>query len=226
MRVRDSVAVTTGASSGIGRTTALAFARTGRAVVPAARREEALGNVSSLLGAVAQPYTPAYGMPKHAVRAQSAGLRQKLPLDRGVCTVPPGTIDTPLFGHAADHTGRKAVATPTVHSPERVAQTTVGLARRPRRGAVAGPMGPSTAPRSRFMPGTGERMTAHHTDRTHLSRTESAPAGHGNLHVPVPGEGAVHGGWGGRRRTAIRRLTTAVLPARAVAGVAHRARIR
>jgi short-subunit dehydrogenase len=47
MRVRDSVVVVTGASSGIGRATALAFASKGAAVVLAARREEALREVAS-----------------------------------------------------------------------------------------------------------------------------------------------------------------------------------
>jgi short-subunit dehydrogenase len=323
MRVRDSVVVITGASSGIGRATALAFAGKGCAVVLAARREEALEavakecerhrgaralvvptdvtdaravndlarraqerfgrvdvwvnaaavtvfgpfqevpledfrrvldvnvmgyvhgaraalrvmreqgrgtlvNVSSVVGVVSQPYTHAYGMSKYAVRALSASLRQELLLEKTkhihVCTVLPATIDTPLFEHAANYTGRKPVAMPPVYSPERVARTVVDLVRVPRREVVVGPMGRSMVFESRVMPGMVERMMARQVDRTHLSRKESAPAGHGNLHVPVPGEGAVHGGWGGRRRTAMRRLTTATLLAGAVAGAARRAR--
>lgn len=323
MRVRDSVVVITGASSGIGRATALAFARKGCSVVLAARREQALEavrkeceghrgtealvvptdvtdagavddlarratehfgridvwvnaaavtvfgpfqevpledfrrvldvnvmgyvhgaraalrvmreqdrgtlvNVSSVVGVVSQPYTHAYAMSKYAVRALSASLRQELMLDKTkhihVCTVLPATIDTPLFAHAANYTGRKPVAMPPVYSPERVARTIVDLVRVPRREVVVGPMGRSMVLESRVMPGLVERTMARQVDRAHLSREEPAPAGHGNLHVPAAGEGAAHGGWGGRRRTAMRRLTTATLLAGVAAGVARRAR--
>ncbi|GGT80646.1 MULTISPECIES: SDR family oxidoreductase [Streptomyces] len=323
MRVRDSVVVITGASSGIGRATAVAFARKGCPVVLASRRAEALEavrqecerhrgaealvvptdvtdpgavddlarravhrfgridvwvncaavtvfgpfeevpledfrkvmdvnvmgyvhgaraalrvmreqgrgtliNVSSIVGLVSQPYTHAYGMSKYAVRALSSSLRQELRLDGAkdihVCTVLPATIDTPLFEHAANYSGRKPLAMPPVYSPEHVARTIVGLVRAPRREVVAGPMGRSMVLESRLMPGVAERTMARQVDRTHLSREESAPAGHGNLHVPAPGTGAAHGGWGGRRRTAMRRLTAATVLAGVVAGVARRAR--
>ncbi|MER6615742.1 SDR family oxidoreductase [Streptomyces xantholiticus] len=323
MRVRDSVVVITGASSGIGRATAVAFARKGCRVVLAARRSEALEavrrecerhrgaealvvptdvtdakavhdlargavqrfgridvwvnaaavtvfgsfeevpledfrkvmdvnvmgyvhgaraalrvmreqdrgtliNVSSIAGVVSQPYTHAYGMSKYAVRALSASLRQELQLDKAkhlhVCTVLPATIDTPLFEHAANYTGRKPLAMPPVYSPERVARAIVDLVRMPRREVVVGPMGRSMVLESRIMPGLVERMMARQVDKTHLSRKEPAPAGHGNLHVPAPGEGAAHGGWGGRRRTAMRRLTAATLMAGAAASVARRVR--
>jgi hypothetical protein len=57
---------------------------------------------------------------------------------------------------------------------------------------------------------------ARQTAKSHLDHDAKAPPTYGALHVPAPGEGAVHGGWHGRRRTAMRRTTTVAL----LAGVA------
>ena len=238
-KIEESVVVITGASSGIGRATALAFARRNAAVVLAARREnllreveaecERLGgralvvptdvtdeaavqalarravehfgrldvwvnnaavtvlgrfdetpadvyrrvietdlfgyihgaraalpsfhaqgggvliNNASMVTKLPQPYASAYVVAKHGVRGLALSLRQELSLegaaDIHVCTVMPATIDTPFFQHAGNYTGRATRAMPPVYPVEKVANTIVRLADKPRRETFVGASG-------------------------------------------------------------------------------------
>jgi short-subunit dehydrogenase len=97
-------------------------------------------NVASLVAYVGQPYTSAYVASKFAIRGLSECLRQELSdaPDIHVCTVLPGSTDTPLFQHAANYTGRAIKPIPPVEDANRVADIIVELAARPRREAFVG----------------------------------------------------------------------------------------
>ncbi|MFG1998183.1 SDR family oxidoreductase [Spirillospora sp. NPDC048911] len=174
-----------------------------------------LVNVSSVTSLMPQPYATAYVMSKAAVSALSASLRQELQVtgDRKikVCTVLPATIDTPLFQHAANYTGRRVVAMPPVYPAEQVAKAIVRLANHPQREVIVGRAGHVMRRQARKRPHVLERVAARQVDRTHLSREEPAPAMSGNLHVAPADTGSVTGGWQGKRHTAVRKLVTVSL---------------
>lgn len=153
-------------------------------------------NVASVVGVVPQPYTQVYGMSKAAVRTLSGSLRQELRLaglrDVHVCTVLPASINTPLFDHAANYTGREPVPMPPTYEPERVAEGIVALARTPRRERVVGPAGRLLMALSAVAPALTERFFAGRVDRAHFA-DESTPSTHGNLQRPERTHTAVHG---------------------------------
>ncbi len=303
--LKNSVAVITGASSGIGRATALEFAGKGTAVVVAARREEALNdlvseierhggralavptdvsdeqavlrladqavqafgkidiwvnnasvmmfaplldaplddyrrvmdvnffgylygtraaltvfqaqgsgtliNVSSVVTRMPQPYTSAYVASKHAVHALGQSVRQELTLagakDIHVVNVLPAVIDTPLFQHAANYTGREAKTFPPVYPAKNVAKAIVRAAARPKREIYVGNAGRLMNLQMKFMPGLAERGAATMVDKGHLGDTPVAPTS-GNLFEPMKLGSEVSGGWKASKSSPARRLAT------------------
>ncbi|HEV2072657.1 MAG TPA: SDR family oxidoreductase, partial [Thermomicrobiales bacterium] len=171
-----------------------------RAVIPVFREQGSgvLINVSSLVARMPQPYTSAYTMSKHAVRALGMSLRQELVLDKQknvhVSTVLPATIDTPFFQHAANYTGRTPKAMPPVYPPENVARMIVEMAQHPKREVYVGNIGRLMNMQMKFMPAMTERASATMVDREHLADTPS-PSTTGNLYAPMPALNDVRGGW-------------------------------
>jgi short-subunit dehydrogenase len=97
-------------------------------------------NVASLYAKMTSPYVSAYATSKFGVLGFSEVLRQELKSDRKihVCTIMPGSIDTPVFRHAANYTGRNIRPVPPVASPDRVARAIVHCAEHPRREVTVG----------------------------------------------------------------------------------------
>lgn len=162
-------------------------------------------NVASAVSEVPQPYAAAYVMSKHAVRGLANGLRQELWLDgaRGihVCTVMPATVDTPLFVHGANFSGRAIKAMPPIYAPERVAAAIVHLARRPRPELTVGVQARIMSGLHRVAPQSVQAVMATLVDRKHVVRDEPGPDDFkGNLFKPMAQGTTTRGGWKARRQ--------------------------
>jgi NADP-dependent 3-hydroxy acid dehydrogenase YdfG len=188
-----------------------------RAAVARFRQQGSHGvliNVGSVAGKTSYAFAAPYCATKHAVHAITEAVRQELAgTDIHACLVVPGTVDTPLFQHAANFTGREILAMRPIYRARRVAAAIVGLAERPRREVVVG-----TAPRlmtlmAHVVPWLYERVQRVLVLHDHLGRLGAAVDG-GNLVVPRDPHD-VDGGWRIRRSPGARALAaarTAALP--------------
>lgn len=174
------------------------------------RRRGVIVNISSILGEIPQPFSTPYGMSKAAVRALGVSLRTELALRglRGihVVTILPPTIDTPLFQHAGNHTGRRVVALPPVYPPALVARAIEDAVRWPgRHERVLGVLGRTMFAQHRVNPRPVELQIGAQTIATNLSPVSPQSDTSGNLFEPGSAEeAAVTGGWHGGLKTGIR----------------------
>lgn len=145
------------------------------------------------------PYFSPYVASKFAIRGFSESLREELEaLDKSdirVCTVMPATIDTPLFQHAANYTGRAIKALPPVYDVQTAVKTFVGLIEHPQREVFVGSSARLLTAMHNTAPGMAEQMFAGQVDKGHLSQEQAASPTHGNLFEPSPHGTAASGGW-------------------------------
>jgi len=92
-------------------------------------------NVSSVWGRVSSPYVSAHVASKFAVRAFSECLREELEdePDIHVVTILPQAVETPMWQHAANFTGRQTRALPFARSADDIAKRIVWCAEDPKR---------------------------------------------------------------------------------------------
>jgi short-subunit dehydrogenase len=154
--------------------------------------------VNSLLGSVTVPQMGAYATSKWGQRAVLRTLQQETRDVPGVhvCIVSPGSINTPIYYQAANYTGRATRPPWPVLAPERVADTIVRLAERPRP-RVSLPVGPSNpviVAGFRLLPAVYDLLVGPLFKLTALTG-KSVAATPGNVAEPTPDQERMHGRW-------------------------------
>jgi short-subunit dehydrogenase len=185
-----------------------------RAALPYFRQqgEGVLINVSSVFGKVGGPYVSAYSTSKFAITGFSESLRMELRNDPGiqVCTILPATIDTPIFQHAANFTGRALKALPPVYRPEKVARAIVDCIVIPKREVHVGAAAKQVAMMRKLSTPLAERVVAGLVERKHFQDRPSGPFA-GNMFISMPQYNRVSGGWIKAEHQTQKRLLTAAL---------------
>jgi hypothetical protein len=107
----------------------------------------------------------------------------------------PATIDTPLFQHAANYTGRAVKALPPVYEVETAAMTIANLVEHPQREVFIGSAARMLTAMHSAAPGAAEHVFATQVDKGHLSKEQDTPPTPGNLFEPVHEGSSASGGW-------------------------------
>lgn len=195
-----------------------------RAVLPVFREQDAgiLINVASLYGKMTSPFVSSYVTSKFAVIGFSEVLRQELQGAKSihVSTVLPGSVNTPIFRHAANYVGRQPRPVPPVSSIQRVVRAILRLIDHPRRQVSIGWGARFFAVGHRVLPRLYSRLAPPAMRIAGLTR-QQADESEGNVFEPMPEWDKVDGGW---RRSQPVRLAAATGAAATAVAVWSRAR--
>ncbi|HEY3492566.1 MAG TPA: SDR family NAD(P)-dependent oxidoreductase, partial [Solirubrobacterales bacterium] len=165
-----------------------------------AQESGVLINMSSVWGRISSPQVSPYIVSKNAVRALSECLAGELvdAEDIHVATLAPQAVDTPIFEHAANYTGRLVRPIPPVLDPEAVARGIELCAENPKRAVNCGRSGRLLQLLYSLAPPLYRRLThgAFVQGTWGSARSEQGP---GNV-LRSAGPHAVAGGWRTRKR--------------------------
>lgn len=172
-----------------------------RAVLPHFRQRGTgvLINMGSVWSSVSSPYVGAYVVSKFGVRAFSESLQETMRLERAtrdihVCTILPQSVDTPIFRHGANYTGRKAKPVPPVVDPQRVVRAILRSVEHPRLQRTVGGWGRLLEAGHAVAPGLFGRLVPTAMNIAALGRTPTR-ASPGNVFEPMPAWNKQEGHW-------------------------------
>jgi NAD(P)-dependent dehydrogenase (short-subunit alcohol dehydrogenase family) len=182
-----------------------------RAALPRFRRQGGgvLINMSSVWGRVSSPQVAPYIVSKNGVRALSECLAGELvdEEDIHVATISPQAVDTPIFEHGGNYTGRQVRPIPPVLDGEEVARGIELCAENPKREVSYGQSGRVLEILHAAVPPFYRRFAHLAFLRGTWGDVAAAPAP-GNV-LESHGPHAVEGGWKTRRRGTLRRAILA-----------------
>jgi short-subunit dehydrogenase len=166
-------------------------------------------NMSSVWGRVSSPQVAPYIVSKNAVRAFSECLAGELVDDEDiqVATMVPQAVDTPIFEHAGNYTGRQVRPIPPVLDVEEVARGIELCAENPKREVNYGQAGRALEILYAVAPGLYRRLAHTSFVRGTWGAVRADPAP-GNVLGPR-GPHRSDGGWHARRQGVLRRAFAA-----------------
>ncbi|HEU5251818.1 MAG TPA: SDR family NAD(P)-dependent oxidoreductase [Solirubrobacterales bacterium] len=172
-------------------------------------------NMSSVWGRVSSPQVTPYIVSKNAVRAFSECLAGELvdAEEIHVATIAPQAVDTPIFEHAGNYTGRQVRPIPPVLDVEEVARGIELCAENPKREVNYGRAGRGLEVLHAAVPPLYRRL-AHPAFVGGSFGSVPTPSAPGNVLEPRGPHGA-EGGWRRRRRRTLHRAFLAA----AMAGI-------
>jgi NAD(P)-dependent dehydrogenase (short-subunit alcohol dehydrogenase family) len=168
-------------------TAILGTANVARSILPTFR-EQGRGTlviVTSLLASVPVPSMGAYiaGKWGQLALARVLQLEVRNEPDVHVCTVAPGSVDTPIFRHAANFAGHVGRPPPPVVSAQKVAQAVLRTADRPVKRRSVGPANGIVVLGYRMLPRLYDRLVGP-LARIAVFARDTLPPTEGNVFVP------------------------------------------
>jgi short-subunit dehydrogenase len=154
---------------------------------------------SSLLARITAPYMSAYSTAKWGVRGLIRVLRQETrdAPDIHVCTLTPGSVDTPIYTSAANYAGFVGRPPPPVDPPQKMAGAILALADKPKAEKSVGATNRLIEFGFIALPGVYDVLVGPLMRRGGLSRRRVAPRT-GNVFTPQSRVEGGPGRWGRR----------------------------